>query len=95
MCTCTASVYRASMRPCSRCWPRRDGVCRSAVCDADHAVIRSARRYRPVQHRAADFDELEAAGFSPAETLEMVGAVDLFQAVNSYTDLMRVPVDAL
>ena len=43
----------------------------------------------------ADFAELEAAGFSKAEVLELVGAVDLFQAVNSYTDLMRVPVDAL
>lgn len=44
---------------------------------------------------AGDFEALEVAGFSPSEQLEIVGAVDLFQAVNSYTDLMRVPVDSL
>jgi uncharacterized peroxidase-related enzyme len=43
----------------------------------------------------ADFKALEDAGFTAAEQLEIVGSVDLFQAVNSYTDLMRVPVDSL
>ena len=43
----------------------------------------------------ADFAALEDAGFSAAEQLEIVGTIDLFQAVNSYTDLMRVPVDSL
>jgi uncharacterized peroxidase-related enzyme len=44
---------------------------------------------------AADFQVLEDAGFTPAEQLEIVGAVDLFQGVNSYTDLMHVPIDSL
>ncbi|MGE3272961.1 MAG: carboxymuconolactone decarboxylase family protein [Chloroflexota bacterium] len=43
----------------------------------------------------ADFEALDDAGFSASEKLEIIGAVDLFQAVNSYTDLMRVPVDSL
>jgi uncharacterized peroxidase-related enzyme len=42
-----------------------------------------------------DYVNLEEAGFSEAEQLEIVGAVDLFQAVNSYTDLRKVPVDSL
>ena len=45
--------------------------------------------------RPADFEALEEVGFTPAERLEIIGAIDLFQAVNSYTDTMRVPVDAL
>lgn len=44
---------------------------------------------------AADFQALEDAGFTTSEQLEIVGAVDLFQGVNSYTDLMQVPVDSL
>jgi len=44
---------------------------------------------------STDFEALEEAGFTAAEQLEIVGTIDLFQAVNSYTDLMRVPVDSL
>lgn len=43
--------------------------------------------------RVASTEELVAAGLSEAEVLEIVGAVQLFCAVNAFTDVMRVPVD--
>jgi uncharacterized peroxidase-related enzyme len=38
---------------------------------------------------------LEEAGVSDAELHEVIATIDLFQSVNAYTDLARIPIDRI
>jgi uncharacterized peroxidase-related enzyme len=38
---------------------------------------------------------IEEAGLSDAELREVIATIDLFQSVNAYTDLARVPIDQI
>jgi len=56
------------------------------------AVLRFARTSaeRP---GSADRSRLEAAGLSTEEVLEVIGAIQVFTAINVFTDAMHVPID--
>lgn len=41
------------------------------------------------------YTALTDAGLTEAEVREVIATIDLFQSVNSYTDLVRVPLDQL
>ncbi len=62
------------------------------------AIIRlahSAARYGPLAVTEADVAAVYAEDVTVEELAEVFAAIDLFRYVNGFTDLARVPVDAL
>lgn len=43
----------------------------------------------------AHYQDLEDSGLSESEIAEVIATIDLFQSVNAYTDLARVPIDRI
>lgn len=64
---------------------------------ANVAVLTFARAaaLTPKALSAADFHALEEVGLSIDEALEVVAAVQVFSAINAFTDIAAVPVDAV
>jgi len=58
-------------------------------------VAHTAARNGPLAVTDTDLAALEAEGVTPAEWGEVFAAIDLFRYVNSFTDLARVPIDAI
>lgn len=60
-------------------------------------TLRFARQLAraPRQLTAADFEALERVGLGREDVLEVVAAIQLFTAVNLFTDALDVPVDAI
>ncbi len=62
------------------------------------AIIRlahTAARQGPLAVTEADVAAVYAEDVTPEELTEVVAAIDLFRYVNGFTDLARVPVDAI
>lgn len=62
------------------------------------AIIRLAHKaahHGPLAVDDADIAAAQEEGVTDAELAEVFAAIDLFQYVNSFTDLVRVPVDAI
>lgn len=59
------------------------------------ALAHKAARLGPRAIEQADIDALEAEGIGARELSEIFAAIDLFQYINGFTDLARVPIDAL
>ncbi|HVA91230.1 MAG TPA: carboxymuconolactone decarboxylase family protein [Chloroflexota bacterium] len=49
----------------------------------------------PLAVTETEYAAIEEAGITAGELAEVFAAIDLFQYVNSFTDLARVPVDAI
>lgn len=64
---------------------------------ATTSVLRFAKRAaeRPAAMTDADFDELRRAGLSSDEALEVVATIQLFTAVNAFTDVAGVEIDSI
>lgn len=58
-------------------------------------VAHTAARHGPQAVTEADIARLEREGVSREELTEAIAAVGLFRYVNTLTDLMRVPIDAI
>jgi uncharacterized peroxidase-related enzyme len=65
--------------------------------DTIKAMVTFARQAARDPHALSsnEYVALSEAGLSPEEIRELVATIDLFQSVNSYTDLAHVPVDDL
>lgn len=61
------------------------------------AVLRFAWKAtsQPASLTPSDYAALAEAGLDQADTLEVLGAIQLFSAVNLFTDTASVPVDAI
>ncbi len=55
----------------------------------------TAARQGPLAVSDEDYSRAEDAGVTQEELAEVFAAINLFQYVNSFTDLSRVPVDAI
>jgi uncharacterized peroxidase-related enzyme len=58
-------------------------------------VAHTAARQGPQAVTEADVAVLEREGLSREELTEVIATVGLFQCINTLTDLMRVPIDAI
>lgn len=65
--------------------------------EAHAAVLAFARQaaHTPGKVGDAAYERMRAAGLDTEEILEVIAAVELFTAINAFTDLAGVPVDAL
>jgi uncharacterized peroxidase-related enzyme len=73
--------------------PRVTGVAPSVA-----AILRlayTAARQGPLAVSDQEYARAEEAGVTQEEITEVFAAINLFQYVNSFTDLVRVPVDAI
>lgn len=62
------------------------------------AIIRVAHKAAhsgPLAVEDSDISELSAEGLDSQEIAEVFAAINLFQYINSFTDLCRVPIDAI
>jgi uncharacterized peroxidase-related enzyme len=69
----------------------------STLPDALRAMIAFTRQAARDPQGLTDghYRALEEAGVSDEEICEVVATIDLFQSVNAYTDLARVPIDRI
>ncbi len=73
--------------------PHVTGVAPSVAAILQLAYI--AAHQGPLAVSDQDYARVEEAGVTPEELTEVFAAINLFQYVNSLTDLARVPVDAI
>jgi uncharacterized peroxidase-related enzyme len=69
----------------------------SSLPDTLRAIIAFTRQAArdPQGLTSGHYRALEEAGVSDAELHEVIATIDLFQSVNAYTDLARVPIDRI
>lgn len=69
----------------------------STLPDALRAMIAFTRQAARDPHGLTDahYRALAEAGLSEMEVGEVIATIDLFQSVNAYTDLARVPIDQI
>lgn len=69
----------------------------STLPDTLRAMIAFTRQAARDPHGLTDshYANLEEAGVNAAEVAEVIATIDLFQSVNAYTDLARVPIDRI
>ena len=69
----------------------------STLPDALRAMIAFTRQAArdPLGLTDGHYANLEEAGVSSSEVAEVIATIDLFQSVNAYTDLARIPIDRI
>jgi alkylhydroperoxidase family enzyme len=74
-----------------------DDLQNTALPNTLHAMVAFARVATCDPHALGEehYAALQDAGLTDDEVYELIATIDLFQNVNSYTDLARVPIDQL
>ncbi len=74
-----------------------DDLHNTALPDTIQAMVVFARVAARDPHALTEdhYVALQDAGLTDDEVYELIATIDLFQSVNSYTDLARVPIDQL